>query len=218
LRKRYRMGNETVNALDGLDLDIEPGELLAIIGSSGSGKSTLMHVLGFMDRPSSGDMIFEGEQVADIPPSKRAALRSTRIGFVFQSFNLLPRLSVLGNVLLPVSYSRRSEGNRKERAEAALDRVGMAHRMRHQPSQLSGGERQRVAIARALINQPGLILADEPTGNLDSANVNRILQLFQELREEGNTMALVTHDDHVASFASRVIRMRDGNIIEEVRQ
>ncbi len=218
LRKDYRMGEETVHALDGIDLRITPGELLAIIGSSGSGKSTLMNMLGLMDRPSGGEMIFEGKDIARLSGWKRAELRSTRIGFIFQTFNLLPRLSVLENVLLPVSYSRRRMPRRKERAREALDRVGMVHRIGHRPAQLSGGQRQRVAIARALINRPGLILADEPTGNLDSANVNRILELFQELQSEGNTMALVTHDDHVASYASRIIRMMDGKIIEEVRK
>lgn len=215
LRRSYRMGSETVHALDGVDLDIYDREFIAVIGTSGSGKSTLMHLLGFMDSPSSGLMRFEGEDVSAIGGGRRAVLRSSRIGFVFQSFNLLPRLSVLENVVLPLTYARTPAEAPKERGLLALERVGMAHRSGHTPNQLSGGERQRVAIARALINRPRLILADEPTGNLDSKNRGRIMDLFASLMEEGITLAMVTHDDAVAKYAGRRIRMQDGKIVED---
>ena len=218
LRRTYQVGDELVHALDGVDLTIEDREFLAVIGTSGSGKSTLMHLLGFMDSPTSGAMVFEGQDVSSISRGVRAQLRATRIGFVFQSFNLLPRLTVLDNVLLPLIYSRSTVGNKKEQAMQALERVGMEHRFSHRPSQLSGGERQRVAIARSLINQPRLILADEPTGNLDSKNRGRIMELFTSLMEQGITLAMVTHDDEVAAYARRHIRMEDGRIIEDSKR
>jgi putative ABC transport system ATP-binding protein len=218
LRRTYQVGDELVHALDGVDLTIEDREFLAVIGTSGSGKSTLMHLLGFMDSPTSGVMVFEGQDVSSISRGVRAQLRATRIGFVFQSFNLLPRLTVLDNVLLPLIYSRSTVGNKKEQAMQALERVGMEHRFSHRPSQLSGGERQRVAIARSLINQPRLILADEPTGNLDSKNRGRIMELFTSLMEQGITLAMVTHDDEVAAYAGRHIRMEDGGIIEDSKR
>ena len=215
LRRTYTVGSEQVNALDGVDLTIEDREFIAVVGSSGSGKSTLMHLLGFMDSPTAGRMEFEGKDVTRINGAARADLRASRIGFVFQSFNLLPRLSVLDNVLLPLTYSRSRVANKAALGMAALERVGMEHRYAHTPSQLSGGERQRVAIARALINQPRLILADEPTGNLDSKNRGRIMELFASLLEEGITLALVTHDHEVAAYAGRRIRMQDGKIVED---
>lgn len=218
LRKTYKVGNEQVHALDGVDMSIPEGELVAITGSSGSGKSTLMHLLGFMDKPTEGEILFEGETVTHLSKEKRATHRSRKIGFVFQSFNLLPRLSVIENVLLPTHYARRRDKHRRERALQVLERVGMGHRKSHTPLELSGGERQRVAIARSLINDPRLILGDEPTGNLDSKNVDRIMDLFRELKGEGNTLAIVTHDPHVASFCDRVIRMKDGRIIEDFHQ
>ena len=220
LRKTYLMGEESVRALDGVSLEIPERQFAAILGPSGSGKSTLMHMLGFMDSPSDGAMRFDGDDVTHIGARRRAWYRANRIGFVFQAFNLLPRLSVLDNVLLPVSYSRLPENKHNARARAleALERVGLSQRAKHIPGQLSGGERQRVAIARALINRPRLILADEPTGNLDSKNVDRILSLFGELKHEGQTIIMVTHDLYVASFAERVIAMRDGKVERDCAQ
>ncbi|MEM8867347.1 MAG: ABC transporter ATP-binding protein [Verrucomicrobiota bacterium] len=217
IRRTYEVGGEAVHALDGVDLQIPKHEFMAIIGSSGSGKSTLMHTLGFMDSPTSGRMIFEGKDVSALGRGARAHYRASRIGFVFQAFNLLPRLSILDNVLLPLTYGRSklSKKEKRERGAAALERVGMSHRLGHRPGQLSGGERQRVAIARSLINDPSLILADEPTGNLDSKNRARIMDLFDSLMQEGITLALVTHDEEVANYARRRIRMQDGKIIED---
>lgn len=217
IRRTYKVGSELVHAMDGVDLEIEDREFIAVIGSSGSGKSTLMHTLGFMDSPSSGEMIFEGNDVSNISRGQRAVLRASRIGFVFQAFNLLPRLSVIDNVLLPLTYSRKKVEDKQGLGMHALTRVGMEHRHSHTPNQLSGGERQRVAIARALINEPRLILADEPTGNLDSKNRGRIMELFGSLMDEGITLAMVTHDQEVADFARRRIRMQDGKIIEDSR-
>ena len=220
LRKTYRMGDEDVRALDGVDLEIAEGELAAILGPSGSGKSTLMHILGFMDTPTSGRITFEGADVSALSPARRAWYRSHRVGFVFQSFNLLPRLTVVENVALPLLYREDAgdEPARAARATEALERVGMGHRLGHRPTELSGGERQRVAIARALVGRPALILADEPTGNLDSRNVERVLDLLGELNREGVAVLLVTHDLAVADRAPRIIRMRDGRIQEDVRR
>jgi len=217
LCRLYTVGSEEVRALDGVDLAICDREFIAVTGTSGSGKSTLMHILGFMDSPTAGRMEFEGKDVTGISGAGRADLRASRIGFVFQSFNLLPRLSVLDNVLLPLTYSRTRVANQRELGMAVLDRVGMGHRASHTPNQLSGGERQRVAIARALINKPRLILADEPTGNLDTKNRSRIMELFSSLLEEGITLALVTHDNEVASYAGRRIRMEDGKVLEDIQ-
>ncbi|MFP4167189.1 MAG: ABC transporter ATP-binding protein [Opitutales bacterium] len=215
IRRTFQVGSECVRALDGVDLSIREREFIAIIGTSGSGKSTLMHVLGFMDTPTEGRMILEGRDVSGIGAGERAHLRASRIGFVFQAFNLLPRLSVLGNVLLPLVYARKSGVHKEEVGMRVLERVGMQHRSDHTPNQLSGGERQRVAIARALVNQPRLILADEPTGNLDSTNRGRIMDLFSSLLQEGITLVLVTHDEAVAAYAQRRIRMEDGRVLED---
>lgn len=215
LRRTYTVGSEKVHALDGVDITITDREFIAVIGTSGSGKSTLMHMLGFMDSPTDGQMEFEGKEVTGINGSGRARLRANRIGFVFQSFNLLPRLSVLDNVLLPLNYGHTKIRNKRELGMDALERVGMAHRSSHTPNQLSGGERQRVAIARSLINSPRLILADEPTGNLDTKNRGRIMELFSSLMDQGITLALVTHDDAVANYAGRRIRMEDGKVVED---
>lgn len=215
LRKIYRLGNEDVHALKGVDLTICENDYAVILGASGSGKSTLMHILGFMDTPTDGEIIFDGADVSRISANKRAWYRSNRIGFVFQTFNLLPRLSVLKNVMLPFSYSREKIPNQEEMAREALERVGMLHRQNHIPNQLSGGERQRVAIARALVNRPRVIFADEPTGALDVKNVKKVLALFDELVAQGQTIVMVTHDLDVAKSAHRVIRMSDGMIIED---
>ncbi len=210
--KTYQVGGTIVKALDEVDLTIETGEFSSIIGPSGSGKSTLMHLLGFLDRPTSGRIHFDGEEVAQISANRRAMIRSEKIGFVFQSFNLLPRLNVLQNVLLPVSYARYRPANSAERAWSALEAVGMKDRAHHRPNQLSGGQRQRVAIARALINEPRLILADEPTGNLDSRTAATVLELFEELNRQGRTVVLVTHDANVAKHTHRQIQVMDGKI------
>ena len=216
LHKAYVMGDETVHALDGVDLNFDRGEYIAILGPSGSGKSTLMHILGFMDTPSKGSILFEGEEVSNLSADRRAWYRSNRVGFVFQSFNLLPRLSVLENVALPLLYREDyTEDAREEAAKIALERVGMSHRLTHRPTQLSGGERQRVAIARAIVARPAIVFADEPTGNLDVKNVDRILDLLGSLLAEGITVVLVTHDLSVAAKAKRVISMRAGKVQED---
>ncbi len=216
LHKAYVMGDETVHALDGVDLNFDRGEYIAILGPSGSGKSTLMHILGFMDTPTKGSILFEGEEVSNLSPDRRAWYRSNRVGFVFQSFNLLPRLSVLENVALPLLYREDyTEDAREEAAKIALERVGMSHRLTHRPTQLSGGERQRVAIARAIVARPAIVFADEPTGNLDVKNVDRILDLLGSLFAEGITVVLVTHDLSVAAKAKRVISMRAGKVQED---
>jgi len=216
LHKAYVMGDETVHALDGVDLNFDRGEYIAILGPSGSGKSTLMHILGFMDTPTKGSILFEGEEVSNLSPDRRAWYRSNRVGFVFQSFNLLPRLSVLENVALPLLYREDyTEDAREEAAKVALERVGMSHRLTHRPTQLSGGERQRVAIARAIVARPAIVFADEPTGNLDVKNVDRILDLLGSLLAEGITVVVVTHDLSVAAKAKRVISMRSGKVQED---
>jgi putative ABC transport system ATP-binding protein len=216
LHKAYVMGDETVHALDGVDLNFDRGEYIAILGPSGSGKSTLMHILGFMDTPTKGSILFEGEEVSNLSPDRRAWYRSNRVGFVFQSFNLLPRLSVLENVALPLLYREDyTEDAREEAAKIALERVGMSHRLTHRPTQLSGGERQRVAIARAIVARPAIVFADEPTGNLDVKNVDRILDLLGSLLAEGITVVVVTHDLAVAAKAKRIISMRAGKVQED---
>jgi len=216
LHKAYVMGDETVHALDGVDLNFDRGEYIAILGPSGSGKSTLMHILGFMDTPTKGSILFEGEEVSNLSPDRRAWYRSNRVGFVFQSFNLLPRLNVLENVALPLLYREDyTEDAREEAAKIALERVGMSHRLTHRPTQLSGGERQRVAIARAIVARPAIVFADEPTGNLDVKNVDRILDLLGSLLAEGITVVVVTHDLSVAAKAKRVISMRAGKVQED---
>ncbi len=218
LRKTYRIGDQEIRALDGVDVLIEPGEMVAITGASGSGKSTLMQVLGCLDRPDSGEYFLDGEDVAKLSGDRLAAIRNRRIGFVFQGFHLLPKLTALENVELPLMYA----GLRDTRtpARAALERVGLAERMNNESNQLSGGQRQRVAIARALVGDPSLILADEPTGNLDSKTGAEILALFHALNDEGRTIAIVTHDTEVAKFGRRRIHMSDGQVVppEEVER
>ena len=218
VEKKYTVGSGTVLALNGVNISINQGEFVSVIGPSGSGKSTLMHMLGFLDQPSAGTIVFEGRDVSKISPRERATIRANSIGFVFQAFNLLPRMTVLQNTLLPLAYSRGERLPRKvsrQRAREVLDAVGMADRAHHRPNQLSGGQRQRVAIARALINEPRLILADEPTGNVDSAMAQTILELFEKLNGEGRTVVIVTHDMEVARHTRRWIRVRDGKILPE---
>ena len=214
VKKYYRMGGNVVHALDGVDLAVTAGDFIAIVGPSGSGKSTLMHLLGFLDQPTVGTILFEGRDVSKIGSNERAAIRSEKIGFVFQSFNLLPRLTVKQNVLLPHYYRKTPDPRAKERARHSLATVGMDDREHHRPSQLSGGQRQRVAIARALTNDPSLILADEPTGNLDSVTATSILDLFTELNHQGRTVIIVTHDAQVAGRTKRQIHVADGKILD----
>ena len=216
LVKTYRLGDVLVEALKGVDLSISSGEFLAVMGPSGSGKSTLMNIIGCLDRPTSGKYRLDGEEVGDLSRDGRAILRRSRIGFVFQGFNLLPRLDASENVELPMIYDGTSASDRRERALSALSSVGLADRAHHLPSQLSGGQQQRVAIARAIVNTPALILADEPTGNLDSSTSEEIMGIFQRLNDErGITMVLVTHEPDIALFAKRVIRFLDGRMVED---
>ncbi len=215
LHKVYDMGAEKVHALNGVDLDVERGEYLAIMGSSGSGKSTLMNLVGCLDTPSSGHYRLNGVAVEELDDSALAAIRNREIGFVFQTFNLLARTDALHNVELPLIYAGLSRGERRERARRALERVGLADRMHHQPNELSGGQRQRVAIARALVNQPSILLADEPTGNLDTTTSAEIMQLFDELHAGGNTVVLVTHEADIAAHAHRQVQLRDGRVLSD---
>jgi putative ABC transport system ATP-binding protein len=217
--RTFQAGENEVRALEDVDLDVQRGEFTAIMGSSGSGKSTLLHLLGCLDRPTRGAYRLAGRDVSRLSEDERAAVRSREIGFVFQSFNLIPRTSARENVELPLVYGGVSAAEQRERADTALREVGLADRAEHLPSQLSGGQQQRVAIARAIVGRPSLLLADEPTGNLDSRTSVEIIALFQRLnRERGMTVLLVTHESDVAGFASRVITMRDGRILSDVRQ
>jgi len=213
LTKVYKVGVERIHALAGVDMAVGENEFVAIMGASGSGKSTLMNVLGCLDRPTAGDYILAGENTSRMAASALAKTRNERIGFVFQSFELMPRLSALGNVALPLTYSRTGWRDRRIRAMDVLKRVSLDDRAKHHPNQLSGGQKQRVAIARALINNPSLILADEPTGNLDSKTTHEILDLFVRLHEEGQTIIMVTHENDVAAHAKRIVRMSDGKIV-----
>ncbi len=213
LTKHYHMGHSIVQALSGVDLEIRRGQFVAITGASGSGKSTMMHILGCLDRPTEGTYEFNGERVSSLSDSKLAVVRNRHIGFVFQTFNLINRTNAVDNVAVPLIYARRS--NTRAAARAALERVGLGQRARHKSSELSGGERQRVAIARAIVNDPVLLLADEPTGNLDTATGEQIMGIFHELHRSGVTIVVVTHEPDIAAQAERVVRMRDGKIIED---
>lgn len=215
LKKYYQMGDTRVHALDGIDLNIKRNEFVAVMGASGSGKSTLMNILGCLDTPSGGSYLLNGREVSRLDDDELSAIRNIHLGFVFQSFNLLPRFSAVKNVALPLMYSPESPEDRQERAAAMLDKVGLAGRVGHQPNQLSGGERQRVAIARALINEPDIILADEPTGNLDSNTSKEIMALFGKLHEQGQTIIMVTHENDIAAYSKRVIVLKDGRLIDD---
>ena len=217
VRKTYQMGDIAVHALQGVSLRIERGEYVAIMGSSGSGKSTLMNILGCLDIPTSGTYLLNGLDVRDVDEDTLSDLRNRYIGFVFQSFNLIPRTRALANVELPLAYAGVSRAERRRAAMAALDEVGLADRVGHVSSELSGGQQQRVAIARALVTNPALILADEPTGNLDTTSGDEVLGIFERLSDEGRTVILITHEDEVATHARRVIRLRDGQIITDAQ-
>lgn len=217
IRRDFPLGSEIVKVLKGIDLDIDKGEYIAIMGPSGSGKSTLMNLLGCLDTPTSGSYILNDRDVSQMSDDELADVRNTEIGFVFQTFNLLPRTTALDNVALPMVYAGKSKSVRHARASEVLTDVGLADRMDHKPSQLSGGQRQRVAVGRALVNKPSIILADEPTGNLDSKTGDEIMALFDEIHAAGNTVILVTHEEEIAAYAHRVIRLRDGIIESDER-
>jgi putative ABC transport system ATP-binding protein len=212
IKRDFPLGNEIVYVLKGIDLDIKKGEYVALMGPSGSGKSTLMNILGCLDTPTSGTYILNGKHVSEMQDDELAEIRNKEIGFVFQTFNLLPRTTALDNVALPMIYAGYSKSQRNERATEVLKQVNLADRMDHQPNQLSGGQRQRVAVARALVNKPSIILADEPTGNLDSKTSVEIMKLFGDIHASGNTVILVTHEEEIAAYANRIIRLRDGLI------
>ncbi|THF49900.1 ABC transporter ATP-binding protein [Flavobacterium supellecticarium] len=212
ITRDFPLGNETVYVLKGIDLTINKGEYVALMGPSGSGKSTLMNILGCLDTPTAGEYILNGKDVSKMDDDELAGIRNKEIGFVFQTFNLLPRTTALDNVALPMVYAGYSKSERIERATEVLNQVGLGDRMDHKPNQLSGGQRQRVAVARALVNRPSIILADEPTGNLDSKTSIEIMNLFNEIHANGNTVILVTHEEDIAEHAHRIIRLRDGVI------
>ena len=213
--KLYEMGGETVTALDDITLTIQDGEFTSIMGPSGSGKSTLMNMTGLLDTFDRGEYILNDINIGEYSDKELAQIRNKQIGFVFQSFNLMPRLSVLQNVMLPLVYAGVSLSERKERATAALERVGLGDRLNHRPNEISGGQKQRVAIARAIVNDPAVILADEPTGNLDSTTAEEIMRIFQELKREGSTIVMVTHEREIADYTKKIIHLRDGKLVEE---
>jgi putative ABC transport system ATP-binding protein len=218
LTRFYTIGEETVRALNGINLSIEKNEYVALMGPSGSGKSTLMNIIGCLDTPTSGEYFLNGPNVAQLSDSELAAIRNKEIGFVFQTFNLLPRLTALQNVALPLVYAGIPEAERLKKAKEVLEQVGLGDRIKHRPNELSGGQRQRVAVARALVNHPSIILADEPTGNLDSKTSEEIMQLLDIIHQAGNTIVLVTHEEDIALRAKRVVRMRDGIVESDQAQ
>ncbi len=215
ITKHYEMGSQVVKALDGINVSIERNEYVAFVGSSGSGKSTMLNILGCLDRPTAGQYHLNGNNVANLNENRLSQIRNLEIGFIFQSFNLLPRATALGNVMQPLIYRNIPYRKRREMARSALDRVNLGDRIDHLPNQLSGGQRQRVAIARALVTHPSILLADEPTGNLDSKTTVEIMQLFDELHDEGHTVIMVTHEDEIAAHCERVIEMKDGKIFQD---
>lgn len=210
IKREFNLGEETICALKGINIDIFKNEYVALMGPSGSGKSTLMNILGCLDTPTSGEYFLDGKDVSKSSDNELAAIRNKQIGFIFQTFNLIPRLTTLENVALPLIYAGWNKAERDKRAAEVLSQVGLADRMKHKPNELSGGQRQRVAVARALVNHPSLILADEPTGNLDTKTSYEIMRLFEEIHANGNTIVVVTHEEDIALYAHRIIRMRDG--------
>ncbi len=218
ITRDFPLGSEIVKVLKGIDLDIDRGEYVALMGPSGSGKSTLMNLLGCLDTPTSGTYILNGEDVSKMSDDELAEIRNKEIGFVFQTFNLLPRTTALDNVALPMVYAGYSKTERRERAEEVLTNVGLADRMDHKPNQLSGGQRQRVAVGRALVNNPSIILADEPTGNLDSVTSVEIMKLLDKIHADGNTVIVVTHEEEIARHAHRIVRLKDGMVESDVKQ
>ncbi|MDR9458282.1 MAG: ABC transporter ATP-binding protein [Salegentibacter sp.] len=218
ITRDFPLGSEIVKVLKGIDLDIDRGEYVALMGPSGSGKSTLMNLLGCLDTPTSGSYILNGEDVSKMSDDELAEIRNKEIGFVFQTFNLLPRTTALDNVALPMVYAGYSKSERRARAEEVLTNVGLADRMDHKPNQLSGGQRQRVAVGRALINNPSIILADEPTGNLDSVTSVEIMKLLDKIHADGNTVIVVTHEEEIARHAHRIVRLKDGMVESDVKQ
>ncbi len=216
IARTYKMGSEIIKALQTITIQIDQGEYVAFMGPSGSGKSTLMNIIGCLDTPSSGTYILNNNDVSDLTENELAEIRNKEIGFVFQTFNLLPRASALENVALPLIYAGYGKSDRDDKALEALESVGLGDRAKHKPNELSGGQRQRVAIARALVNDPSIILADEPTGNLDSKTSYDIMDLFQELHDKGNTIIMVTHEDDIAHYAHRIVRLRDGLVEQDV--
>ena len=218
LVRTFHVGDATVHALDHVDLEIDEGDFVAVMGPSGSGKSTLMNILGCLDTPDAGEYRLLGERISDLDDEALSRIRNAHLGFVFQSFHLLPRMSALENTLLPLRYAESPDPEAPSRARALLTRLGLGERLDHRPNQLSGGQRQRVAIARALVNAPPLLLADEPTGNLDSRTSDEIMQLFTALNRDGQTILMVTHEDEIAAYARRVIHMRDGKIERDERK
>ncbi len=210
ISRKFQIGNETVNAIKSVSLQINKNEYVALMGPSGSGKSTLMNILGCLDTPSGGSYVLNGTDVSKLEDNELAEIRNKEIGFVFQTFNLLPKSTALENVTLPLIYAGKNKSERHQRAMEVLDQVGLANRVRHKPNELSGGQRQRVAVARALVNHPAIILADEPTGNLDSKTSMEIMGLFQQIHKKGNTIILVTHEEDIARYAQRIIRLKDG--------
>ncbi|PJE57470.1 MAG: macrolide ABC transporter ATP-binding protein [Candidatus Portnoybacteria bacterium CG10_big_fil_rev_8_21_14_0_10_38_18] len=217
LKKEYCDDEVKTIALDNVSFNVDKGEFVAIMGPSGSGKSTLMHIMGFLDRPSFGAYKFEGQSIEDLSDDELAYIRNEKMGFVFQFFNLLPRTNVLDNVKLPLIYTKISEKEKQERTKRAIESVGLSHRLKHYPNQLSGGEQQRVAIARAIVNNPSVIFADEPTGNLDSKSGQQVMEILQNLNDKGRTIILVTHEQYTSEMAKRIIKLSDGQIVEDAQ-